>query len=90
MKCIREIRVKIRALLVVYVVKKDRETSSAMLRRFTRIIQQSGVLLQARKSNFYNPSPNKLARKASALRRLKARKERERLVKLGKVKERVY
>jgi len=75
---------------MVYVIKKDRETSSAMLRRFTRIIQQSGVLLQARKSNFYNPSPNKRARKVSAIRRLKARKERERLVKLGKMKERVY
>ena len=72
---------------MVYVIKKDKETSSAMLRRFSRMIQQSGVLLQARKSNFYNRPPNKRARKASALRRLKARKERERLIKLGKIAE---
>ncbi|OGZ97392.1 MAG: hypothetical protein A3G49_01305 [Candidatus Sungbacteria bacterium RIFCSPLOWO2_12_FULL_41_11] len=75
---------------LVYVIKKDKETSSAMLRRFTRIIQQSGVLLQARKMKSYKRPLNKRARKVGALRRLKARKERERLVKLGKMKERVY
>ncbi|OHA06408.1 MAG: hypothetical protein A2934_03455 [Candidatus Sungbacteria bacterium RIFCSPLOWO2_01_FULL_47_10] len=71
---------------MVYVIKKDKETSAAMLRRFSRMVQQSGVLLQARKSNYYKKRVSKTAKKASALRRLKAKRERERLIKLGKIK----
>ncbi|OGZ95620.1 MAG: hypothetical protein A3I44_03920 [Candidatus Sungbacteria bacterium RIFCSPLOWO2_02_FULL_51_17] len=71
---------------MVYVKKKNHETTPAMLRRFTRMIQQSGVLLQARKDARFAKAPNKIAKRKKALRRMTRRKERERLIKLGRLK----
>lgn len=67
--------------------RKEHETMPAMLRRFTRSVQQSGVLLQSRKTRFYASKPTKLQTKKQALRRIKAKKERDRLEKLGKLEE---
>ncbi|OHA08226.1 MAG: hypothetical protein A3B37_03265 [Candidatus Sungbacteria bacterium RIFCSPLOWO2_01_FULL_59_16] len=72
---------------MVYVKRKDRETTASLLRRFSRRVQQSGLLLRARKSRFFISKPTKLARLEKALRRIERTKERERLVKLGKEKE---
>ena len=72
---------------MVYVKRKDRETTASLLRRFSRRVQQSGILLCARKSRFYEPKVTKRALRERALRRLTLRKERERLVKLGRLKE---
>ncbi len=58
-----------------------------MLRRFTRRVQQSGVLLNARRTKFYHPKPKKRLMRERALRRIKRVKERERLEKLGKLKK---
>ena len=71
---------------MVYVKRKDRETTAAMLRRFTRRVQQSGILLRARKMRFYESKPTKRSRREKALRRKELLKERERLIKLGKLK----
>lgn len=71
---------------MVYVKRKDRETTAAMLRRFTRRVQQSGILLRARKTRFYEPKPTKRSRREKALRRKELLQERERLIKLGKLK----
>lgn len=71
---------------MVYVKRKDRETTSSMLRRFTRRVQQSGILLRARKTRFYETAPSRRSLRQKALRRLKLLKERERLIKLGKLK----
>lgn len=67
--------------------KKENETIGSMLRRFTRGVQQSGILIRARKGKFYVPAPKKRAVRERALRRLKVLKERERLAKLGKLVE---
>lgn len=71
---------------MVYVKKKNHETTPAMLRRFTRMVQQSGVLMQARKNARFAKSPNKVAKKRKALRRISRRKEREHMLKLGRIK----
>ncbi|MBI2637836.1 MAG: 30S ribosomal protein S21 [Candidatus Sungbacteria bacterium] len=71
---------------MVFVRKKDKETSSAMLRRFSRMVQQSGVLIEARKGNSYKKPMNKRAMKNQALRRIKTRTAREKLAKLGRLK----
>lgn len=71
---------------MVYVKRKERETTASMLRRFSRRVQQSGILLRARKVRFYDSAPSKPARRARALKRLELLKERERLLKLGKLK----
>ncbi len=56
---------------------------SAFLRRFSRKVQQSGVLLEAKKRRFLKPPKNRNTRKTSALRRETIKKEVERLKKLG-------
>ncbi|MBI2639991.1 MAG: 30S ribosomal protein S21 [Candidatus Sungbacteria bacterium] len=70
---------------MVYAIKKQKETTAALLRRFSKNVQQSGLLLEARKGRFYSKKANHRARKASALRKLERKKERERLQKLGKL-----
>ena len=72
-------------IAMVYVKKKNHETTPAMLRRFTRMVQQSGVLMQARKNSRFAKLPNKVAKKRNALRRITRRKERERMAKLGRL-----
>ncbi len=71
---------------MVYIKRKDRETTAAMLRRFTRRVQQSGILLRARRARFYETKPTKRAQRGRALKRIQLLKERERLLKLGKLK----
>lgn len=71
---------------MVYIRRKERETTAAMLRRFTRRVQQSGILLKARKSRFYGKKKSKRSRREAALRRIELGRERERLAKLGRLK----
>ena len=72
---------------MVEVKRRERETTGAMLRRFTRRVQQSGVLLNARKKRFYKGQPTKRVVRDSALRRIGIKKERAKLEKLGKLRE---
>lgn len=69
----------------IEIKKKERETTQSLLRRFQKRVQQSGILVRARRSRFYVPEPTKRQKKASALRRLVNQKEREKLYKLGKL-----
>ncbi len=70
---------------MVEVRRRENETTGAMLRRFTRRVQQSGILIRARKMRFYEPKSTKRAVREKALRRIQVKKERERLEKLGKL-----
>lgn len=70
----------------VEVRRKPRESTSAMLRRFTRKVQLSGVLLSARKARFQKRKRSRSLRKKDALYREKVKKERERKDKLGLLK----
>jgi len=74
-------------IMAVEVKKRKNETTGAMFRRFTRSVQQSGVLLGARKRKSYKPKLTKRSVRERALRKLKILKERERLIKLGKISE---
>ena len=71
---------------MVEVRRRQNETSGALLRRFTRRIQQSGILIRARKERFYHGKPTKRVVRERALRKIKVTKERTRLEKLGKLK----
>lgn len=71
--------------LVVEIKRKENESTEALLRRFKRKIQQSGVLLQARKIKYFEPRKNKRAVRVEAIRKTGIRKERELLRKLGKM-----
>jgi len=65
--------------------RKDNEAVGAFLRRFTRKVQQSGVLIKSRKLRFKEDKKTKREKQDAAVRRAVNLKERERLFKLGKL-----
>jgi len=73
--------------VAIEVRKKRGETTRNLLRRFARSVQQSRVLIHARKLKFYDKGKSKRDRKESALRRIKIGKEKEKLRKLGLLEE---
>lgn len=73
--------------MAIEVRKKDRETTGSLLRRFSRRVQQSGILLRARRSRFYTKPKTRRQMKASALRREQLRRQRTELIKLGLLEE---
>lgn len=73
--------------MAVEVKRKDREPVGSLLRRFTRRVQQSGVLLSARRGRFYQKPKTKRQAKASALRREQLRAQRREMMKMGLLEE---
>lgn len=69
---------------MIEVKKKDRESSEALIRRFSRRVQQSGVLVQARKSRFRAEDKSKREMREGAMYKEKVRKVVNRLKKMGK------
>ena len=72
---------------MVEVKKRDNESSESLVRRFTKRVQQSGVLIRAKKRRFFAPEPNKRQLRDDALRRTQIREQREILRKMGKLEE---
>lgn len=71
---------------MVEVRRRDRESVESLLRRFTKRVQQSRVLINARESRFYVQPKSKREVREGAMHRTKLLQERERLIKLGKIK----
>lgn len=69
---------------MVEVKKKDNESFDSLLRRFNRKIQQSGVLVRARRIRFFDPGKSRNLQKVAARRRTQIRNEKEELKKMGK------
>ncbi|MEJ0021542.1 MAG: 30S ribosomal protein S21 [Candidatus Doudnabacteria bacterium] len=70
---------------MVEVKRKDNESFESLLRRFNRKIQQSGVLVRARKIRFYEPNRSRNLLREDAARRAINREKREELKKMGKL-----
>ena len=73
--------------MTIEVKKKEGETTRSLLRRFTRRIQQSGILIRARKARFLEKEKSKKEKRLNALRREKVVKEKEKLRKMGLLEE---
>lgn len=71
----------------VEVKKQERETSQALIRRFTKKVQKSGVLIWARKTRFQTRPKSRQMKKRAALRREKVRVEYDKLKKLGELQK---
>lgn len=69
------------------VKRKRGETFESMMRRFSRRVQQSGKLIQAKKIRFHTSGKSRNLQRASALRREEIKKKREYLKKIGKLKD---
>lgn len=72
---------------MIQVKRKEKETPEGMIRRFSRRVQQSGILKKARKGRFRQEEKSKDVRRSEALYKVKIRKEIDRLKKFGKFDE---
>ena len=70
---------------VIEVKKNPNENNSSVLRRFSRRIQESGIIRRVKSSRYNVRSESKLKVKKSALKRMSRRREIEKLRKLGKM-----
>ena len=73
--------------MVVEVRKKDGESVESLLRRFSKRVQQSGVLIRAKKGRFYSAPKTKREQREDALRRRVMNERREYLRRIGKLDE---
>lgn len=69
--------------MTLEVKKNERESSQGLVRRFTKRVQQSGLLIRARRSMFKVRKKSDDMTKKAALRRETMRKEYERKKKMG-------
>lgn len=73
--------------MTLEVKKQERETSTSLIRRFTKRVQQSGVLRRARNTRFFKRIKSKGMQQRAALRKKRLGEEYEKLAKLGELKE---
>lgn len=71
----------------IEVKRNTNETSSSVLRRFTKRVQGAGALKRTRNSQYAERAKSPLKQKNEALKRLTRRADYERLRKLGKIKD---
>ncbi len=69
---------------MVEVKRKENESFDSLLRRFNRKIQQSGVLVRARKTRFFEPVKSRNLQRSIAIRRGELREIREEMKRTGK------
>ncbi len=68
---------------MVTIVRKERESTESLIRRFTRKIQQSGLLREVRAKRFEQRPKSKDALRAEALYKAQLRRAIDRLKKMG-------
>jgi len=68
------------------VTKKEKESPQNLVHRFTKVVRQSGVLIQVRGNQFHKRAKSDLAKKRSALRRVELKAQKAREAKLAKPK----
>lgn len=70
---------------MIQVTRKDsKESLENMLRRFTRKVQQSGVLANAKQAQYFEKPMSKRDRRAKAITRRDRKNQKIRNLKLGK------
>lgn len=69
--------------MAISVRKKETESAGSLVFRFTKKVQASGVLLEAKKRRFSKRTPNARSRHVSALHRIAKRAEYDRMKKEG-------
>jgi ribosomal protein S21 len=69
---------------MIEVKKRDKESSESLIRRFSRRVQQSGVLVQARRARFRKDEKTRREMRQGAMYKEKVKKVVNRLKKMGK------
>lgn len=73
--------------MAIIIKKRENETNERLLRRFSRRIQTSGLLLRAKKRQYFESAKNKNRRRKDALRRLSLRTQSDYLRRIGVLDE---
>lgn len=73
--------------MAIAVKKKDNESNESVIRRFTRKVQSTGLLIQKKRIQYREKRPNKRQQRQSAIRRRRMQQERDFLIKTGKLTE---
>lgn len=71
-------------ITVVEVKKNANESGTNLIRRFTRKVQETGIIQKVKGNRYAERPASKLTVKKATLKRLVRRKEHEKLLKLGK------
>ncbi len=74
------------AKTVIEVSKNPNENNASILRRFSRKVQESGIIQKVKKNRYNERALSKLKVKQGTLKKLGRRKEIEKLRKLGKIR----
>lgn len=73
---------------MIEVKKNENESSQSLIRRFTKRMQQSSVLKQARNLQFKKRAESDSVKKKRALKKAKGKEKMSLLWKLGKIEKR--
>lgn len=71
-------------ITVIEVKKNANESNMNLVRRFTRKVQESGIIQKVKSKRYNKRAESKVKVKLSALKRIANKKNQERLFKLGK------
>lgn len=74
-------------MINVQVDRNPNENGLSLLKRFTRKVQSSGVLMAVRENRYSERKPSEYVKKKHALKQLERRTRIAELVKLGKLPE---
>jgi ribosomal protein S21 len=71
-------------ITVIEVKKNTNESNMNLVRRFSRKVQEAGIIQKVKSKRYNERNESKVKIKAGALKKINKKKEIERLVKLGK------
>lgn len=77
-------------MINVEVERNNNENSVSVIKRFTRRVQGSGVLMRVRKIRFTERKKSEYVTKKQALKRIAKAEKTAELVKMGKIAEKTY
>lgn len=71
----------------VQIEKNNNESTANLIRRFTKRVQGAGIVPRIRHSRYFKREKSENVNRTAKLKKLKRKKEYERLYKLGKIQE---
>lgn len=77
-------------MINVEVERNNNENSVSVIKRFTRRVQGSGVLMRVRKNRFTERKKSEYVQKKQALKKLARQTKVAELVKMGKIPEKSF
>lgn len=72
-------------ITVIEVKKNANESNMNLVRRFTRKVQESGIIQKVKSKRYNKRAESKVKIKVATLKKLERKKTQEKLYKLGKV-----